>query len=147
VYYRTSGPASLSYIGHSDRKKEALLCSMELHIQYIRSLEDSPRVRKACVTYLQNWVYFFYPDRPDLVKKIEEIAASLGGNLAIPTLSWKAVWTSALFGRKRAKRAQVILVHFKWSMGRLWDRILFLMEGGRSRRSGKLNLNEARLHS
>jgi glycosyltransferase involved in cell wall biosynthesis len=147
VYYRTSGPASLSYIGHSDRKKEALLCSMELHIQYIRSLEDSPRVRAACVTYLQNWVYFFYPDRPDLVKQIDDIAKSLGGTLAIPTLSWKAVWTSALFGRKRAKRAQVLLVRFKWSMGRLWDRILFLLEGGRFRQSEKLNLNEARLHS
>lgn len=132
VYYRTSGPASLSYIGHSDKKKVALLCSMEAHIRYIRSLEESQRVREACVTYLQNWAYFFYPDRADLVKKVEEIAEGLGGKLQLPTLSWKAVWVSTLFGRKRAKRAQVFLVHFKWSFARLWDRILFQLEGRKS---------------
>ena len=131
VYYRTSGPASLSFIGHSDRKRIALLCSMELHIKYIRSLEDSQRVREACVTYLQNWVSFFYPDRADLVKQIEEIASSLGGKLQLPVISWKAVWVSALVGRELAKRAQVLLVRFKWSLGRLWDKILFRIEGRR----------------
>ena len=131
VYYRTSGPNSLSYIGHSDRKKVALLCSLELHIQYIRSLEDSPRVRAACVTYLQNWVYFFYPDRPDLMKHVERIAECLGGQLVRPTLSWKAVWTSILVGRQRAKRAQVLLAQMKWSLARLWDMFLFQVDGRR----------------
>ena len=27
---------------------------MKLHIQYLRSLEDSERVRKACLTYIQS---------------------------------------------------------------------------------------------
>jgi hypothetical protein len=135
VYYRNSGPNCLSYIGDSDRKKVALLCSMELHIRYILSLEDSQRVREACVTYLQNWVYFLYPDRADLVLRVEEIAASLGGKLQLPTLSWKAVWISALFGRQRARRVQVFLVRIKWSLGRLWDRILFQIEGRRFRQS------------
>ena len=135
VYYRTSGPNSLSYIGHSDRKRVALLCSMALHIQYIRSLEDSQRVREACITYLQNWVCFFYPERADLIKQVEEIAASLGGELHLPTLSWKIVWLSALLGRQRAKRAQVLLVRIKWSLGRLWDRILFQIEGRKYRQS------------
>jgi glycosyltransferase involved in cell wall biosynthesis len=135
VYYRNSGPNCLSYIGDSDRKKVALLCSMELHIRYILSLEDSQRVREACVTYLQNWVYFLYPDRADLVKRVEEIAASLGGKLQLPTLSWKAVWISALFGRQRARRVQVLLVRIKWSLGRFWDRILFQIEGRRFKQS------------
>jgi glycosyltransferase involved in cell wall biosynthesis len=135
VYYRTSGPGSLSYIGRSDRKKVALLCSMKLHIQYIRSLEDSQRVREACVTYLQNWVCFFYPEREDLIKQVEEVAVSLGGKLQLPTLSWKIVWLSALFGRQRAKRAQAFLARIKWSLGRLWDRILFQIEGRRFRHS------------
>jgi glycosyltransferase involved in cell wall biosynthesis len=133
VYYRTSGPSSLSYIGHSDRKKVALLCSLELHIQYIRGLEDSPRVREACVTYLQNWVYFFYPDRPDLIRQVEKIAENLGGKLQLPTLSWKAVWISTLFGRQRAKRAQVFLARLKWSLGRLWDRVLYHLEKPRKK--------------
>lgn len=135
VYYRTSGPASLSYIGHSDQKRISLLCSMELHIQYIRSLEDSQRVREACVTYLQNWVCFFYPDRADLVAQIEQMAANLGGKLQLPILSWKAVWVSALVGRQLAKRSQVLIVRFKWSLGRLWDKILFLIDGRRFKQS------------
>src|SRR5262249_32240842 len=48
VYYRRSGSGSLSYVGRCDRKMEALFLSMQLHIGYLRSLEDSPRVRAAC---------------------------------------------------------------------------------------------------
>jgi glycosyltransferase involved in cell wall biosynthesis len=129
VYYRTAGPNSLSYIGDSDRKMVAQLCSMELHIQYIRSLEDSQRVRDACVTYLQNWLFYFYPDRSDLVKQIEEIAASLGGKLNPPPLSWKYSWIAVLFGREQAKRAQVVLPRIKWSLIRRWDKTLFQLEG------------------
>ena len=49
------GSNRLSYIGNSDKKKDAMLLSMKLHIQYLRSLEESERVRKACLTYMQNW--------------------------------------------------------------------------------------------
>ena len=52
VYYRAVGPSSLSYIGDSDRKMVAQLCSMDLHIRYIRSLEDSQIVREALSPYL-----------------------------------------------------------------------------------------------
>src|SRR5438067_1580342 len=56
VYYRISPNSRLSYIGRSDRKMEAQWLSMQLNVRYIRSLEDSPRVRKACVNYLQTWL-------------------------------------------------------------------------------------------
>jgi len=129
VYYRASGAGSLSYIGHSDKKVVAQLRSMDLHIRYIRSLEDSPRVREACVTLLQNWLCIFYPNRPDLVKQMEEMAASLGGELRPPTLSWKFSWIAALFGFQQAKRAQVVLSRIKWSLERWWDKVMFQMEG------------------
>jgi hypothetical protein len=129
VYYRASGSSSLSYIGNSDRKMVAQLCSMELHIRYILSLEDSQRVRDACVTYLQNWLFFFYPERPDLVRQTEEMAASLGGKLQPPPLSWKYSWIEAFFGRGQAKKAQVILPRIKWSLVRGWDKALFQIEG------------------
>src|SRR2546430_11727081 len=35
-----------------------------------RSLEDSERVRKACLNYLQTWYENFYPERPDLVAEL-----------------------------------------------------------------------------
>src|SRR5208282_1367964 len=66
VYYRAAGASSLSYIGGSDKKQEAQMLSMRLTISYLRSLEDTPRSRAACVTYLQNWLVFFYPQRMDL---------------------------------------------------------------------------------
>jgi glycosyltransferase involved in cell wall biosynthesis len=128
VYYRASGSSSLSYIGHSEKKATAQWYSMELHIRYLRSLEDSPRTRRACIGFLQNWLPVFYPERPDLVKQAEEMAANLGGKLQRPTLSWKYAWIETLFGRQQAKRAWVVLPRIKWSLIRRWDRALFQIE-------------------
>src|SRR5215831_15342674 len=46
IYYRNTRGKRISFIGISDKKKESLLLSMKLHVQYLRSLEDSERVRK-----------------------------------------------------------------------------------------------------
>ena len=48
-----------------------MLIAMKLHVQYLRSLEDSDRVRKACLTYLQTWYDNFYPERPDIVAELQ----------------------------------------------------------------------------
>src|ERR1700732_428378 len=65
VFYRITPSANrVSHIGMSDRKKEAMLLSMRLHIQYLRSLDESERARKACLVYMQNWLDQFYPERP-----------------------------------------------------------------------------------
>src|SRR5208283_714905 len=79
VYYRASGSSSLSYIGRSDKKRDAQWVSMQLHIRYLRSLEDSERVRRACVQYLQNWLIFFYPERLDIFEQAQAMAKELGG--------------------------------------------------------------------
>jgi glycosyltransferase involved in cell wall biosynthesis len=135
VYYRQAGVTSLSYIGLSDKKMEAQMCSMKLHIRYLCSLEDSPRVREACVAYLQNWLPFFYPIRPDLVKQAEELAAGLGGKLYPPELSWKAALFSAVFGRRQMKRAQATLVRIRWSLIQWWDKMLFQLDERKSTES------------
>ena len=49
VYYRFSGSKSVSYIGGSDRKRDAQWLSMKMHIDYLRSLEDSERTRVVCL--------------------------------------------------------------------------------------------------
>jgi glycosyltransferase involved in cell wall biosynthesis len=128
VFYRMAGPGSLSYIWRSNNKLDAQLHSMRLHISYLRSLDDSDRTRAACVRYLQTWLVFFYPERPDLVKQAEQLAMDLGGRLGAPRLSWKYWWLGALFGRDVVKRAQVILPRMKWSLIRLWDKALFRVE-------------------
>jgi hypothetical protein len=102
--------------------------SMELHISYLRSLEDSDRVRAACVKYLQNWLIYFYPERPDLVKKAEEMARDLGGRLETPRLSWKYSWIRAMFGWNLAKQARLKLPEARWTVTRAWDRAMFRLE-------------------
>ncbi len=131
VYYREAGPGRLSYIGQSDEKMVAQWLSMELHIRYIRSLEDSDRVRAACVNYLQNWVHFFHPDRPDLVNKAADMAHSLGGGLKINP-SWKHSIFASVFGEKRAKGAQVFLTKVKYNCRQSLDKALYQVENFRA---------------
>jgi glycosyltransferase involved in cell wall biosynthesis len=128
VYYRASGAGSLSYIGNSDKKREAQMTSMKLHISYLRSLEDSTRTRAASVQYLQNWLVFFYPERMDLVEQAQQMARELGGQLQPPYLSWKYSWIRALFGWHLARRAQIMLPSLKWSLIRKWDHTLYRLE-------------------
>lgn len=127
VFYRRS-LGSLSYIGRSNRKMEAQYLSMELNVKYIRSLEDSERVRAACVTYLQNWLPNFYPERMDIVEKAQQLASSLGGRLEIPRLSWKYAWIKTLFGWTAAKRAQLRYNVTKLALLRRWDRAMLARE-------------------
>jgi glycosyltransferase involved in cell wall biosynthesis len=140
VYYRQGGSGKWSYIGRSERKMVAQWKSMEAHIGYIRSLEDSERVRTACVRYLQNWLLSFYPERPDLVGKAKEMAGVLGGDLEEPHLSWKYFWIQKLFGWKAAKRTRLILQGERESLLREWDRVMFCMKNRTFANSGECDL-------
>jgi glycosyltransferase involved in cell wall biosynthesis len=128
VFYRMPGTGNLSYIGQSNSKMEAHFRSMQSHMQYLRSLEESDRVRAACVRYLQNWLIHFYPERMDIVSEMEQLAVTLGGQLAAPHLSWKYRWIKACFGWDSAKRAKVLLPRIRWRFIRLWDKFLFHIE-------------------
>jgi len=125
VFYRMSGFNCMSYIGRSDRKMEAQFVSMQLHIGYLRSLEDSERVRTACVKYLQSWLPSFFPERLDIVKQAEQLAGTLGGRLEVPPpLSWKYAWIQKGFGWPLAKHAQILMPRCRWSLIRSWDKAL-----------------------
>jgi len=128
VFYRVTGSSRLSYVGASNKKKESLLRSMKLHVQYIRSLEDSERVRSACLIYLQNWYGNFYPDRPDLALQLQNLAGELGGRLVPPALPWKYAWIKNMFGSKAAKHAQTKFPQMKESLIRLWDNAMYRLE-------------------
>lgn len=124
VFYRSTSSHRLSYIGLSDKKKDAMLLSMQLHVKYIQSLEDSERVRAACLKYLHIWLIEFYPERPDIVEELEKMAGELGGRLEMPRLRWKYDWIRPIFGWEAAKRAQLTLPRLKWSSIRLWDKAM-----------------------
>jgi hypothetical protein len=93
------------------------------------SLEDSERVRAACLTYLQTCLIYFFPERPDLVKELEQLAQDIGYPLEPPHLSWKYAWIRSLFGWSAAKHVQRVLPKLKWSLQKSWDKVLFKMAG------------------
>jgi glycosyltransferase involved in cell wall biosynthesis len=125
VFYRITGKGRVSYIGASNEKKNGMLISMKLHIQYLRSLEESDRVRKACLKYLQNWLGVFYPELPDIVLELQTLAGQLGGHLEEPPLRWKYAWMKAFLGYKTAKSAQTVLPELKTSLLRRWDKAMY----------------------
>jgi len=127
-YRRTPSLSRVSYIGNSDDKKDSMLVSMRLHVQYLRSLEESERVRRACLTYLQNWYEFFYPERPDLVAELQGLAAQLHGHLEEPRLRWKFAWMIPIFGWKIAKRAQRVFPQMKSALVMYLDKVMYLLE-------------------
>jgi glycosyltransferase involved in cell wall biosynthesis len=136
VFYRASGTASLSYIGSSSPKLDAQFYSMRLHIEYIRSLEDSARVRAACVSYLQNWLMAFYPERLDIVNRAQDLAAELGGTLEAPRFSWKYAWVHNIGGAELAKRVQALARNTKWAVARSLDGSLLKAEAFLNSKTG-----------
>ena len=130
VFYRVTPSSRLSYIGTSDKKQDAMVVSMKLHIQYVRSLEESERVRKACLTYMQNWLRAFYPERPDIFAELQKLAAELGGHLEEPPDYELEVhaWMRPIFGYKTAKSSQMLLSQLKSGLAGRWDKAMFDLE-------------------
>ena len=128
VFYRITHSSRVSYIGASNRKKYSVMLSMKLHIQSLRALEDSERVRKACLAYLQTWYENFYPEQPDLVAELQSLATQLQGQLVEPRLRWKYAWMKPLFGWKAAKWAQRALPQLKAACIRHCDKVMYRLE-------------------
>ena len=121
VYYRSTGWKSIRFIGNSNEKKDSLLLSIKLHMQYLQSLENSERVRKTCLTYMQEWFYVFYPTRPDIVAELQGIAAQLQGRLEEPRLRWKYAWIRPVLGYQAAAQLQIWLPQYREALARFWD--------------------------
>lgn len=123
---------SLSVTGTDRRKIEDRFLSTELHVGYLRTLEDSEATREACLSYLQRYFALVYPDRPDLIDQTQRLAGSLGGRLAAPRASWKYGWIAALFGWTHAKRVQVTYNRYKSAALNRVDAVLARLESGPS---------------
>jgi glycosyltransferase involved in cell wall biosynthesis len=124
VYYRSIPSGQLSYIGSSNRKMDAMLVSMKLHVQYIRSLEDSERVRDACRTYVRSWSVNFDPNRRDIASELQALVGEFSDPIEFPGLRWKYAWMAPLIGYERAWRAQLALPRLKARLVCGWDRTM-----------------------
>jgi len=116
TYYRASGSDSLSQIGLSRKKRESQLLSLELSVAHLRAVEESERVRAACLQALQMYLNYVLPEEPDLLGRAEALASSLGGHLSPPALSWQHALLKACFGVNAAKRTQL---HYRKLKGTL----------------------------
>lgn len=130
IFYRSVTSRRVSFIGTSNEKMDAMLLSMKLHIQYLRSLEDSPRVHEACRNYLRTWSSNFSPKRLDIREELQAIAEDIGGPIEFPRLRWKYRWISRVLGDELAWRAQLELPQFKARAICKWDRLMARLERG-----------------
>lgn len=130
VFYRNIPTGRLSYIGTSNKRMDAMLISMKLHVQYLRSLEDSERVRLACLHYIRNWSNSFYHERQDILDELQVLARELGGGVEAPKFGWKYAWIDSLFGCRAAKRAQLMLPQFKARILCAGDKLISRFESG-----------------
>jgi glycosyltransferase involved in cell wall biosynthesis len=132
TFYRVTGPHSYGNVGTSDKKLESSWRSTRLHVQYLRSLEDSARTRRACVTFMQARLHHFHPRRPDLVNATQHLAKTLGGEVTlekhVAPLGRKYAWIKEICGLEFAYRAQTKLAQFKHAALRLWDKAMFQVE-------------------
>jgi glycosyltransferase involved in cell wall biosynthesis len=130
VFYRARTTSSASYMGRSIQKMESYLLSRQLEISHLRAFEDNDRVRAACLKSLQTGLINFYPEQPAFIRQSQQLAATLGGRLEIPKLSWKYLWLQKLFGFTAAKRAREHWNNCKASVLRFCDKALFRLEYG-----------------
>jgi glycosyltransferase involved in cell wall biosynthesis len=128
VFYRVTATSRLSDIGLSSAKLEAFLLGLQLQMQHMLSVEDSERTRVASLQKLQMALLHFYPERPDLVRQVDEMATSLGGKLEVPKLGWKYTWIQKALGWTTAKRFRIWYRWRKSSMIKSWNAVLFYIE-------------------
>jgi len=126
VFYRVTGSGSTT--AKAAARADARWKSMQIQFAHIRGLGDDERVREACVNYLQIWLIFFYPHRPDIVAQAQQLAASVGGRLEIPGLRSKYAWMEKFWGYEKAKQAQFFLPNMRERIRRDWDRAMFNLE-------------------
>ena len=132
VYYRDTGTTSLSCYDGTHKKLESAWLSIRLHVEYLRRMEDSERTRRTCVSFLQTWLGWFDPIRPDIIEEMKALARKLGGEIdlakRVTPLRWKFAWMAPVLGRRCAFWAQTRLPQFKHLMIRHWDKSLFQLE-------------------
>lgn len=125
TYYRVGNLGSLSN-NRSDRALESLFTSISLCINRLRSLEDSERTRKAGLRYLQNWVFYFYPEKHEILDRVRSLAKDLGGDLLPPDVGWKFYVTKTILGWKLAKKVKDAAWNGELYARRNWDRLFFI---------------------
>ena len=133
VFYRVLRPGSRSCIEDSAEGIKAHWLSMQLQINYVRSLGDDKRARDVCRQFLRNSVMYFYPEKTEILREMRELGAEFGGTVCRPVLPWNHAAIAAILGDRESKIFRRFLRRIKWRAFRAFDYLLFLKErGGRA---------------
>lgn len=97
----------------TDKKLDSLSNSIFSHIRTLRNIEDSPRMRSACLTLLQRWSIYFHPERLDIMKRLTLLASEMDGQLKLPELKLKYRLIQKVFGWHIAKKMSFTLPLFR----------------------------------
>jgi glycosyltransferase involved in cell wall biosynthesis len=125
AYWRIGNFGSLSYT-RSKEALEALFISISRSIDHLRSLEDSEKTRSACLKYLQDRLWYFYPEKYEILEKAQNLAEKLGGNLSLPPdEGWKFSLLMNIFGWKMTMNLRNIAYRAETSALRNWDRFMY----------------------
>ena len=79
--------------------------------------------RASCLSLLQRWSTFFYPERPDIWRQMNVLSAQLGGVLSEPELRPKYRWVQKAFGWRVGKAAQRLVPVLRWLAQGIWERL------------------------
>jgi glycosyltransferase involved in cell wall biosynthesis len=135
VYYRL-GVNSLSGLRFNDKKWESQFLSLELQVAHLSAVDKSDRARRAAIKCLQDHLFYFYPERKDLVERSEQLARSFGGTLTTPRMPSKYLWIQKLCGIAVAKRVQASYNRTKMGLWAHGDRVLHCLQKRGARNVG-----------
>jgi len=124
AYWRIGNFGSMSQV-KSDEALAALFISISRSIDHLRSLMDNERTRAACLKYLQNRLWYFYPENHVIMEKAKKLAQELGGDLLPPRESLKFFLIRRVFGWETAKDVKDITWRVQTFALRNFDRLLY----------------------
>jgi len=107
----------------NDDKLDSQVNSLLAHIRILRSFEDSPKTRSACLKLLNRWSFYFYPQRPDLMSRLQAAAKEMGHELDAPELRKKYRWIKRIFGWSFAKKMQNAVPAARSQVEAAWEKL------------------------
>jgi GT2 family glycosyltransferase len=103
MHYRSGVAGSLSGT-KSDIAIESAFLSASMGVDHLLAKRADARAKRACANIMQDFVYTFYPARPDLRGKAEQRVRELGGADIAPGGGGKFHWARRFVGWKLARR-------------------------------------------
>jgi len=119
-YYRQSGFQQLSR-DMTERASRSLILSTTLRIQNLLALEKTYRTRGAALALLQIRLPVFYPEKTEMLERMNALASELGAELAAPRFGWRSSLLQRLFGPEKGKGLMTSLRRLRMGTAVKWD--------------------------